>query len=64
MIQTYNNKIKGTDLMDQLKVSHETDRKYSAKFYLRLIFDLLDIAFNSFIVYSKYMGNIFHTPEE
>ena len=36
VVQTYSRGIKETDLMDQLKVSHEIDRRYPNKFYLRL----------------------------
>ena len=54
IVETYNQGMNGTDLMDQLKVCYENDRRYPGKFYLRLFFDLLDIAVvNSFIVFSK-----------
>lgn len=40
--------------MDQKKVSYETDRKSETKYYLRIFFDLLDIAVNnSHCVYSQ-----------
>ena len=49
-----------TDVMDQLKVTYEIDRKYPRKFYLRLFFDLIDIGFvNAFIVYIKLMKEKF-----
>lgn len=44
----------GVDLMDQKKVTYEVDRKSKIKYYLRLFFDLLDIAMNNaYIVYEK-----------
>ena len=33
--------------MDQLKTTYQNDRKSSTKFYLRLFFDLMDIAVNN-----------------
>ena len=60
MIKTYNNGIKGTDLMDQLKASYDVDRRYPKKFYFRVFFDLMDISYvNAFIVYTKYMQDKF-----
>ena len=51
--------------MDQLKVTYQIEQRYLKECYLRLFFDLLEIAFvNLFIVYSKYIGNIFHTTKE
>jgi len=43
---TYNKFMGGMDVMDQKKVSYETDRKSKTKHYLRMFFDLLDIAVN------------------
>ena len=52
--------MKGTDVMDQLKVTYEIDQRYPRKFYLRLFFDLIDIGFvNGFIVYTKLMEENF-----
>ena len=60
MVKTYNNAIKGTDLMDQLKASYEVDCRYPKKFYLRVFFDLMDIGYvNAFIVCKKYMQDKF-----
>ena len=65
MVQIWKSRIKRTDLMDQLKVTYQIKQRYLNKFYLRLFFDLLKIAFvNLFIVYFKYIGNIFHTTKE
>ena len=44
----------GVDLMDQLKPAYQLDQKSMFRFYLRLFFDLFDVALvNSFIVYKK-----------
>ena len=61
-VKVYNQEMKGTDVMDQFKVTYEIDCRYSKKFYLRLFFDLIDIGFvNAFIVYTKLMEKTFHT---
>lgn len=58
IIAKYNNNMGGVDLMDQRKVCYEVDRKAKIKFYLRLFFDLLDIAMNNaYIVFSKLHEN-------
>ncbi|CAG5009983.1 unnamed protein product [Parnassius apollo] len=50
----YNKHMRGVDLMDQKKVYYEVDRKAKIKYYLRLFFDLLDIAMNnSYVIYCK-----------
>ncbi|CAG4988027.1 unnamed protein product [Parnassius apollo] len=50
----YNKHMGGVDLMDQKKVYYEVDRKAKIKYYLRLFFDLLDIAMNnSYVIYCK-----------
>ena len=60
MVKTYNNGMKNTDLMDQLKASYEVDCRYPKKFYLRVFFDLMDIGYvNAFIVCTKYMQDKF-----
>ena len=44
----------GVDLMDQLKSVCQLDRRSKFRFYLRLLFDLFDVALvNPFIVYKK-----------
>ena len=44
----------GVDLMDQLRSAYQLDRGSKFLFYLRLFFDLLDVALvNSFILYKK-----------
>ena len=63
MVQIWKSGIKRTDLMDQLKVTYQIEQRYLKKFCLRLLFDLLKIAFvNLFIVYSKCIGNISTLP--
>ena len=45
----------GADLMDQLQLAYQLDRRSKFRFYLRLFFDLFDVAtVNSFIVYKKF----------
>ena len=53
-ITLYNSKMGGVALMDQLKSAYQLARRSKFRFYLRLFFDLLDVALvNSFIVYNK-----------
>lgn len=50
----YNKNMGGVDLMDQRKVCYELDRRSTIKYYLRLFFDLFDIAVNNaYVVYTK-----------
>ena len=37
----------GVDLMDQKTIIYEIDRKAKIKYYLRIFFDLMDIAVNN-----------------
>ena len=46
-IQKYNKYMGGIDIMDQRKVSYQFDNRSKIKYYLRLVFDLIDIAVNS-----------------
>ena len=60
IVKAYNQGMKGTDVMDRLKIAYEIDQSYPRKFYLRLFFDLIDIGFvNAFIVYTKLMEENF-----
>ena len=44
----------GVDVMDQLKPAYQLDQRLKFRIYLRLLFDLFDVALvNSFIVYKK-----------
>lgn len=55
VIISYNKHMGGIDLMDQRKVCYEVDRKAKIKYYLRLFFDLLDIALNNaYVIYMKF----------
>lgn len=54
VVMRYNKYMGGVDLMDQRKACYEGDRKAKVKYYLRLFFDMLDIAMNnSYVVYVK-----------
>ena len=47
----------GADVIDQKMTSYRLDRKRKFRFYLRMFFDLIDIAIeNSSTVYTK-LGN-------
>ena len=53
-IKLYNSKMGGVDLMDQLKSAYQLDQRSKFRFYLRLFFDLFDVALvNYFIVHKK-----------
>ena len=53
-IQEYNQFMGVGDLSDQMKVTYEVDRRSKFRFYLRVLFDFLDIAVvNPKIVYNK-----------
>ena len=53
IVKEYNNGMGGVDLLDQRMVAYKLDRKSSSgHYYLRLFFDLMDIAvINSHVVY-------------
>ena len=54
VIKLYNYHMGGVDLMDQKKGTYQFDHRSKIKYYLCIIFDLVDIAINnSFIVYTK-----------
>ena len=56
MIQAYNKYMGGVDLMDQKKEYYGRNRKSTSKFYLRLFFDMFDVAINnSCIIYNQMM---------
>lgn len=58
VITNYNKYMGGVDLMDQRKVCYEVDRKAKIKYYLRLFFDIMDIAVNNaYVVYTKLHNN-------
>jgi len=47
IIIAYNKFMGGVDLMDQKTIIYEIDRKAKIKSYLRIFFDLMDIAVNN-----------------
>ena len=50
IVMLYNGSQGGVDRTDQRKAAYRLDRKSSVRFYLRIFFDLMDIAFfKSFI---------------
>ena len=56
-IKVYNAHMGGVDLMDQLQSVYRLDRRSKFRFYLRLFFDLFDVAcVNSYIIYTNF-GN-------
>ena len=58
--KTYNNGMKGIDLMDQLRISYKLDCRHLKKFYSRVFFDIIYIGYvNTYIVYTKYMKEKF-----
>ena len=53
VVKLYNNGVGRVDLLDQRTAAYQLDRKSSVRFYLRIFFDLLDIAcVTSFFVYN------------
>ena len=58
VVNLYNSGMGGVDLMDQHTVAYLLDRKSSVIFYLRIIFDLIDIAcVNSYLIYNMKHPN-------
>ena len=58
VIKMYNQGIGGVDLIDQRTAAYHLDRKSRVRFYLRIFFDLMDIAYaNSFVVYNMLYPN-------
>lgn len=54
IVSNYNKGMGGVDLLDQRKSYYEVDRKAKFRFYLRIFFDLMDIAcVNALIVYQQ-----------
>ena len=51
VIKMYNKGMGGVDLIDQRTAAYHLDRKSRVRFYLRIFFDLMDVACaNSFVV--------------
>ena len=58
VVKLYNSGIGGIDLMDQRIAAYRLDRKSSVRFYLRIFFDLMDIAcVNSYLIYNMKHPN-------
>ena len=54
VVKRYNTYMDGVDLMDQKKVTYQFKHCSKFKYYLRVVFDMFDIAIvNSYIIYSK-----------
>ena len=57
-VKLYDSGMGGVDLMDQRTAAYCLDRKSSVRFYLRIFFDLMDIAYvNSYLIYNKKHPN-------
>lgn len=55
----YNQGMGGADLMDQESAAYRLDCKSKVRFYLRLFFDIIDVALvNSLTVYTKVGENL------
>ena len=53
VIKLYNRNMGGVDLIDQRTAAYRLDQKSSIQFYLRIFFDLMDVACaNAFVVYN------------
>jgi hypothetical protein len=49
----------GVDLMDQKKITYEINRKTKIKYYLRIFFDLIDIAVNNaYCIFTQLNQNV------
>ena len=58
VVKLYNSSMGGVDLMDQRTGAYRLDRKSSVRFYLRIFFDLMDIAcVNSYFIYNMKHPN-------
>ena len=53
VVKLYNSGMGGADLMDQRTAAYRLDRKFFVRFYLRIFFDLMDIAcVYSYLIYN------------
>lgn len=65
VIKQYNANMGGVDIMDQKKVTYQMDHRSKYKYYLRPVFDLVDIAVNnSFSVYTMMSESLFQEIEK
>ena len=54
IVKKYNQSMGGVDLCDQYTVAYHLDRRCKFRFYLRISFDLMDVAVvSSFIIFDK-----------
>ena len=54
LVKSYNEYMGGVDFMDQKKVTYQFSRKSHHKYYLRIVYDLIDISINNaYVVYEK-----------
>ena len=54
LVKSYNEYMGGVDIMDQKKVTYQFSRKSHHKYYLRIVYDLIDISINNaYVVYEK-----------
>ena len=52
IVKKYNAFMRGVDIMDQRKMTYKFDHRSKIKYYLRVVFDIIDIALNNaFIIY-------------
>ena len=64
IIKLYNNSMSGGDIIDLKTPSHRLDRKSQYRFYLKMFFDLIDVASSSrqlvsgHLVYTKLDNKI------
>ena len=57
-VKLSNSVMGGVDPMDQRTAAYRLDRKLSVRFYLRIFFDLIDIAcVNSYLIYNMRHPN-------
>ena len=58
IVKRCNQSMGGVDLCDRYTAAYHLDRRSKFRFYLRIFFDLMDVAMvNSFIVYKKLQPN-------
>ena len=58
VVKLYNSGMSGVNIMDQGTATYHLDRKSSVRFYLRIFFDLMDIAcVNSYLIYNMKHPN-------
>ena len=59
IVKKYNQSMGGVDLCDQYTAAYHLDRRSKFPFYLRIFFDLMDVAMvNSFIIYDTLHPNL------